>query len=167
MVQNGLGDFEPNAELLEARRHGPANVVQSPIRDAARLVQLHLGVAEPVEGTAKAREDVIASVLARDAAQQRLHRDRKRDAWASPFFARLAGIVQDERLSSSSAQVMPATSSRRWPVETSVRTIALYGPGRSVAFQTAESSSSESTRSRVATGASGNPRKGCHGERCA
>jgi hypothetical protein len=33
-----------------------------------------------------------------------------------PFLVRVAGIVQVAKSSESSAQVIPATSSRRWPV---------------------------------------------------
>src|SRR5271170_1238197 len=69
VVQDGFGDFEPNAELLEARRHGPANVVQSPIRDPARLVQLRLGLAKPAEWTAEAGENEVVTGLPRRAAQ--------------------------------------------------------------------------------------------------
>src|SRR5262249_17654841 len=40
-----------------------------------------------------------------------------------PFLVRVAGIVQVAKSSESSAHVIPATSSRRWPVSVNRRTI--------------------------------------------
>ena len=48
--------------------------------------------------------------------------------WTTPFLARLAGIVHVARSSDSSAHVMPPTSSRRWPVKMSIRTMPLNAP---------------------------------------
>jgi hypothetical protein len=42
-----------------------------------------------------------------------------------PFLVRVAGIVQVAKSSESSAHVIPATSSRRWPVSINSRTMAL------------------------------------------
>jgi hypothetical protein len=44
-----------------------------------------------------------------------------------PFLVRVAGIVQVAKSSESSAHVIPATSSRRWPVSINRRTMARRG----------------------------------------
>src|SRR5262245_58308847 len=49
-----------------------------------------------------------------------LHRAGKSGTMCgTPFFVRVLGMVQVARSSESSAHVMPATSSRRWPVSKS------------------------------------------------
>ena len=50
MVQNGLGDFEPNAELLQARRHRPANVPRQAGNDL-----VFPGLRGPFSGFGKAK----------------------------------------------------------------------------------------------------------------
>ena len=51
---------------VAAAQSGIARGVQSPICDAARLVQLRLGFAEPTEGTAEAGENEVVSGLSGD-----------------------------------------------------------------------------------------------------
>src|SRR5262249_59776547 len=69
------------------------------------------------------------------------------------FWVGVAGTARVVRSSESPAPVTPATSSRRWPVSISNRTMAPKGRGASpAARQIAPASSSLSTRSRLVTG---------------
>src|SRR5262249_39953473 len=79
MVERGLRDFKPYAELLQARRHRSAEIVQAPILDAAPKVEDCLGVAETVEGAALAGKDERASIEARRGADDCLRLRRQRD----------------------------------------------------------------------------------------
>ena len=106
VVENLLRHFEANPEPLKARCGRAAQVVKAPIRHAGLHVQGRLGLREAVEWAAKTGEDQLAK--ARRTAQQVLRWGNSGTICVAPFLARLAGMVQVERSSDNSAQVMPA-----------------------------------------------------------
>src|SRR5271166_785194 len=79
VVEHSLGDFKPNAELLQSGRDGTAKIVEGPAGHAASPIEASLGLAPTRKNVPFSWKNKIGSAEPRLRAQQGLHFIRKRD----------------------------------------------------------------------------------------
>ena len=139
MVQYCLSDLEAHAEALQPCRERSAQIVQHQPETPEAMSSANFAFDHPLNGVPRSPGKTSASSARWCApwtspglSDGRACRS-SRAGWLNgtrcgiPFLVRVAGIVQVAKSSESSAHVIPATSSRRWPVSINRRTKAPKG----------------------------------------
>ncbi len=111
MVEQSIDTVRQNAPLVHAGGHRPPQIVQPPLRDADRLFVAAFAFKNPENLAAPPEQERPAST-GLDLCEQ----VEARDQWhveQQTILGPLAGSRQMPLAKSTSARVMPATSSRR------------------------------------------------------